>query len=126
MRSLILCLAMVAAPVAAAQSPRTVTKASDEQDGDDRNEVPVQQSAPIVENQSGRIAKTSAGEVGQRLTRAQRVTDARPLDRLAGRLQTRIQNRLRTRIDRNYDPRATTTDPFTVAEVESVSSPRRR
>lgn len=72
----------------------------------------------------GRTADTAAGRVGERRSREQ-VDGVGPMGRVNNRIQNRVQARLRNRIDRNYDPRANATSPFTVAGDAAQSSSQR-
>lgn len=76
---------------------------------------------------TGRVARSSAGEVGQRQTREDS-ENVPPMARINNRIANRVQSRLRTRIDRNYDLQANTTSPFAVAsdEAREAGRPRRR
>ena len=89
---------------------------------DEQEAFEAEPSVTIIENRSGRIAEASVGVVGQRQTRSQTAIGNRSTARVSGRLQTRVQNRLRNRIDRYYNPQANATDPFAVAEAESMSA----
>lgn len=121
-RLVLICLVMVTVPSALAQSRSVVAETSGVQDPDDQGPVQTQPATTVVEQRLGRVAEASVGEVGQRQTRNQAVGGTRPLARISSRLQTRVQNRLRNRIDRNYDPQANATNPFTIAEAESMSA----
>lgn len=78
--------------------------------------------------QTGQVARSVAGQVGQRQTREQAAAKVAPMDVVAnGRIQNRIQSRLRTRIDRYYDPQANALSPFLVAaDQERVATKGRR
>lgn len=96
-------LLLVGAPLSAQNRTVPQTGQVEEQD---ENDLPVPEQPLVVAKpyQLGRVAETSAGEVGQRQTRGQSASGVDPTARIAGRLQTRVQNRLRNRIDRNYKP----------------------
>lgn len=87
-----------------------------------------QQQTPLDTNPSGRTARSSAGQVGQRQTRdtAAQQAGIEPMARIANRIQNRVQNRIRNRIDRNYDPQANATDPFVVADEQAREGGRPR
>ncbi|ODP39082.1 hypothetical protein [Sphingomonas turrisvirgatae] len=113
--------------VAQASAPQSTSSAADNQDG----EQPVTQQrpqTPIETNPSGRTARSSVGQVGQRQTRDTAADQAgiKPMARIASRVQNRVQNRIRNRIDRYYSPQANATDPFAVAgqQARKVSRPR--
>lgn len=78
--------------------------------------------------QTGQVARSAAGQVGQRQTREQAAAKVAPMSVVAnGRIQNRIQSRLRARIDRYYDPQANTLSPFVVAaDQERVATKKRR
>ena len=69
---------------------------------------------------SGQVARSSAGQVGQR----RMSVDAEPLARLNTRIANRVQSRIRNRIDRVYDPQANATSPFEVAGEQVRASGR--
>lgn len=71
---------------------------------------------------------SAVGRAGQRQTRdtAAAKIGIKPMARIASRIQSRVRTRIRNRIDRDYDPRATTTDPFAVAEDQAERSTRSR
>jgi hypothetical protein len=79
---------------------------------------------PIV--QSGRVPNSTVGQVGQRQTRQQAAQGIAPMARIASRIQNRIETRVHSRIDRGYDPLATGTSAFRVAEKEVRGAGRRR
>lgn len=120
--------ALVSTPaIAQASAPQSVTSAADTQD---REQPVVQQrpQTPLQTNPSGRTARSSVGQVGQRQTRDTAADEAgiKPMARIASRVQNRVQNRIRNRIDRYYSPQANATDPFAVAgeQARKVSRPR--
>ncbi|VXD00896.1 hypothetical protein [Sphingomonas sp. 8AM] len=78
-----------------------------------------------AQTRAGQVAKSAAGEIGQRQTRedAERVT---AMGVVNGRVQNRIQSRLRTRIDRFYNPRANALSAFAVANDEERRGPNKR
>lgn len=67
----------------------------------------------------GRLAESEVGEVGRRQTRDQEIANIKPAARINNRIANRVQSRIRNRIDRNYDPQANATSPFSVADAES-------
>ena len=124
-----LSLALATSPaVAQSRVSQATTSATDGQDED--QPLPQQQrhQTPLDTNPSGRTARSSVGQVGQRQTRdtAAQQAGIKPMARIASRIQNRVQNRIRNRIDRYYDPRANATDPFVVAgdQARKSSSPR--
>lgn len=86
----------------------------------------VRQQTPLPTTQTGRVAESAAGEVGQRQTRDQAPASIEPMARITSRIQNRVQNRIRNRIDRNYDPQANAAEPFAVAEDKSRTAGRPR
>lgn len=78
------------------------------------------QNGPI-----GDVARSTAGQVGQRQTRAEIAPNIVPTARLDGRIANRVQSRIRNRIDRNYDPQANATSPFEVAGDQARVAGRR-
>lgn len=113
--------------IAQASAPQSTSLAADNQDG----EQPVAQQrphTPLETNPSGRTARSSVGQVGQRQTRDTAADQAgiKPMARIASRVQNRVQSRIRNRIDRYYSPQANATDPFAVAgeQAREVSRPR--
>jgi len=136
-------MTIFATPTALAQTrslPSTSSLSSLDQRDDDQSSVTVEQQQqqqqqqqsnqlmPLESNQVGHIARSSAGEIGQRQTRdsASTLTGVGLMGRVASRIQNRVQNRLRTRIDRTYDPQADTNDPFRVAQdqIKAINRPR--
>lgn len=89
----------------------------------DRSEPPPATTVPI---QSGRVADSTVGRVGQRQTRQEAAPNVQPLARISGRINNRVQSRIRNRIDRNYNPQANATSPFEVAadRARTGRSPR--
>jgi RecJ-like exonuclease len=77
--------------------------------------------------QSGHVADSTVGRVGQRQTRQEVAPNVQPLARISGRINNRVQSRIRNRIDRNYSPQANATSPFEVAadRARAGRSPRR-
>lgn len=123
-------LALATSPAfAQSRSPQGATAATDSQDED--QPLPQQQQRqqiPLDTNPSGRTARSSVGQVGQRQTRdtAAQQAGIKPMARIANRIQNRVQNHIRNRIDRYYDPRANATDPFVVAGDQARTSSRPR
>jgi len=122
-----LSLALATEPAAAQVRSSGATSAANGQD----NEQPIvqqRQPTPLEANPSGRTARSSVGQVGQRQSRdtAAQQTGVKPMARIANRVQNRVQSRIRNRIDRNYHPQANATDPFVVAEdqVRTNGHPR--
>lgn len=121
---LLIALLAVAVPSA---SPQITLGAGGSSVQDDEQLVVQQQQqqqqphTQLQNNQNGRIARSSTGQVGERQTRDTAATQAgiKPMARITNRIQNRVQNRLRTRIDRDYDPQANATDPFTIAEDQT-------
>lgn len=113
---LLIALLAIAVPSA---SPQVTLGGGGSSVQDDEQLVVRQQQ--LQTNQTGRIARSSTGQVGERQTRDTAATQAgiKPMARIANRIQNRVQNRLRTRIDRTYDPQANATDPFTIAEEQA-------
>lgn len=70
--------------------------------------------------QSGHVAESAAGQVGQRQTAGNSQANIEPMGRLNNRIPNRVQNRIRNRIDRTYDPRANAMSPFEVAAEQST------
>lgn len=107
-----------------------VQTTTDAVDRGDEGQVDIQQQRqiPVQTNQAGRIGDSAIGQVGQRETRenTERKTGIKPTARLASRIQNRIQSRIRNRIDRDYDPKANATDPFSIAEDQARKSSRTR
>jgi hypothetical protein len=99
-------------------------------DGQDEGQTLPQQQrqTPLETNPSGRTARSTVGQVGQRQTRETAAQQAgiKPMARVASRIQNRVQNRIRNRIDRYYDPRANATDPFIVAGEQVRASGSQR
>lgn len=73
----------------------------------------------------GRVARSTAGAVGQRQTRLQSAAGIAPTARVASRIQNRIETRLHTRIDRGYDPLMGGAAAYRAAEREVRSAGRR-
>lgn len=84
----------------------------------------------LVAKEVGQTAQSSAGQTGQRQTRATAETavGAVPLARIGNRVPNRVQSRVRNRIDRYYDPVANAASPFAVAgeRIREATGPRRR
>lgn len=112
--------------VAQPRSPQSALSISDSEDED--QSVLQQQQSPVETNPTGRTARSSAGQVGQRQTRdtAAQQAGIKPMARISNRIQNRVQNRIRNRIDRNYDPQANATDPFVVADEQAREGGRPR
>lgn len=92
-------------------------------DAQDQPESPPQlEVAPI---QSGRVAESAVGQVGQRRT-AGMDGNIVPMGRIDSRIQNRIQSRLQTRIDRDYNPQFNTSTPFGAAEDRTRATGRSR
>lgn len=113
--------------IAQASASQSTTLAADNQDG----EQPVVQQrppTPLENNPSGRTARSSVGQVGQRQTRDTAADQAgiKPMARIASRVPNRVQNRIRNRIDRYYSPQANATDPFAVAGEQASKGSRPR
>ena len=122
-----LSLALVTSPaIAQPRSPQSALSTSDSEDED--QSVLQQQQIPVETNPTGRTARSSAGQVGQRQTRdtAAQQAGIKPMARISNRIQNRVQNRIRNRIDRNYDPQANATDPFVVADEQAREGGRPR
>lgn len=124
-----LSLLLVVSPAAAqVRSTSDASVGSDEQ-GEDQTELqPRHLDAPLQTNPSGRTARSSIGQVGERQTRdqASQVWGIAPMARITSRVQNRVQNRVRNRIDRYYNPRAKATDPFVIAGDQARNSGRPR
>lgn len=125
MRQFLLLGLLLSTGVTAQVAPR-----QDDRQADDIEQPVIQAEAvpatgPI--DPTGRVARSSAGEVGQRQTRED-VENVRPLARIDSRIANRVQSRLRTRIDRNYDLQGNTTSSFAVAsdEAREAGRPRRQ
>lgn len=119
---------LAAAPTGAqVRSPRDTTSLPAADHGDDQ-QVASQQQSPILVNQAGRTAQSSAGQVGQRQDRNAAAEQAgiKPMARIASRIQNRVQNRLRSRIDRNYNLQANAADSFAIAEDQARTTGRPR
>jgi hypothetical protein len=118
----------LAAPSAAAQLRSRQSAISTGTSQEDEQPIPQQQQIPLDTNPSGRTARSSVGQVGQRQTRdiAADQTGGKPMARTESRVQNRVQNRIRNRIDRYYDPRANATDPFIVAGDQARENGRPR
>lgn len=121
---------ILAASPTLAQS-RASQSATSTVDGQDDEQAVVRQQrpqAPLQTNPSGRTARSSVGQVGERQTRdaATQQLGIKPMARIVSRIQNRVQNRIRNRIDRFYDGRANATDPFVVAGDEARKSGRPR
>ncbi|WP_146049586.1 hypothetical protein [Novosphingobium sp. HII-3] len=106
--------------VAHARASQSATSTADSQNDD---QLGAQQwtQTPLETNPTGRTAKSSVGEAGQRMTRdttAQK-TGVKPMARVSNRIQNRVQNRIRNRIDRYYDPQSNATDSLVVAEDQA-------
>ncbi len=110
---------------------RSSSGATSTADGQDAEQDVVQQQRPQIPlqiNSSGRTARSSVGQVGERQTRdaAAQQAGIKPMARIESRVQNRVQNRVRTRIDPYYDPRANATDPFVVAGEQARKTGRPR
>jgi hypothetical protein len=71
------------------------------------------------EASTGRLATSSAGQVGQRQVQSQMAPGIKPMARLNNRIQNRVQSRIRSRIDRDYSPPADTLSSFTAAAAQA-------
>lgn len=89
---------------------------------DDQPVPPQQRVLPAANQQAGRAAESSAGIVGERVTRnaVEASAGIKPMARLTSRIQNRVQNRIRNRIDRTYNSEAATADPFAIAEDQTT------
>lgn len=123
---IVLCAALAAIPAAAQIRP--IPRASGSQDLDVSPVAPRQQPTPFNTNQTGQIAGSSVGQVGQRQSSGSAAAEAgiMPMARISNRIQNRVQSRIRNRIDRNYDPQANASDPFVVAEDQARAGGRPR
>lgn len=123
-------LAIAASPAAAQVRSGSVTSSATDPQEDEQPLVQQQQQqqTPLDTNPTGRTARSSVGQAGQRQTREAAAEQAgiKPMARIASRIQNRVQNRIRNRIDRNYDPQAGATDPFAVAEDQARTTGRPR
>lgn len=122
---------LIGLSLALATSPAVAHLGSPQSAAQDEYQQPLpqqQQQTPLDTNPSGRTARSSAGQVGQRQTRdtAAQQAGIKPMARISSRIQNRVQNRIRNRIDRYYDPRANATDPFVVAGDQARTSGRPR
>lgn len=122
-----LSLALATSPAVAQVRLSGTTTAADGQN-DEQPVVPQRPQTPLDTNPSGRTARSSVGQVGQRQTReaASQQTGVKPMARIANRIQNRVQNRIRNRIDSNYNPQANAIDPFVVAQDQVRTSSRPR
>lgn len=113
--------------VAQARTLQSATSDANSQDGE-QPVVQQRQQTPLETNPSGRTARSSIGQVGQRQTRDTAADQAgiKPMARIASRVQNRVQNRIQNRIDRHYSPQASATDPFAVAEDQAREGSRPR
>lgn len=112
----------LAAVSAAAQVRDPVTSSSQTGREEDDDQPPQQTPMTRIDtNPSGGTARALAGQVGQRQTRDTTTveTGIKPMARISNRIQNRVQNRIQNRIDRAYDPQASATDPFRVAEDQA-------
>lgn len=122
-----LSLALATSPASAqSRAPQSATSPADSQG--DEQPIVQQRQTPLDTNPSGRTARSSVGQVGQRQTRdtAAQQVGTEPMARIASRVQNRVQNRIRNRIDRYYNPQANATDPFVVAGEQARKSNRPR
>lgn len=111
---------LAVAMLPATQQMTSAAADSSEQNGEQPAVQPQQLNTPIQTNQTGRTAQSSAGQVGERQTRDTTAqAGIKPMARIENRIQNRVQNRLRSRIDRSYDPKSNTTNPFAVAEDQA-------
>lgn len=99
--------------------------------GQDLRAVQEIQTPPaVVASEVGQTAQSSAGQIGQRQSRAtaEKTVGVVPLARIENRVPNRVQSRVRNRIDRYYDPRANAASPFAVAgeRIREATGPRRR
>lgn len=128
--SVALCL-LVAVPVDAQVRASSADQASTDQDDypllqqQERPEPQQPQATRGIQN-SGRVADSAVGIVGQRQTREQMGSYASPMGRIASRIPNRVQNRIRNRIDPSYDPQANAASPFLTAEDQARLASRGR
>ena len=73
---------------------------------------------------AGSVATSTAGRIGERLTRDDISANIEPMARIDNRIQNRVQSRLRTRIDRNYNPDAVFLSPYETAADRARSTGR--
>lgn len=128
LRSLFAMAALMGAVPASGQVRPTANAMTAMDDENEGQEAAPQQQTPLDTNPTGRTARSSVGQAGQRQTREAAAEQAgiKPMARIASRIQNRVQNRIRNRIDRNYDPQAGATDPFAVAEDQARTTGRPR
>ncbi len=127
-RSAIAAVCLLAALPSAAQL-RQGARTGGASASQDEEAIPVAppSSRPAADpNQTGRLAGSSVGQLGQRQDRTLLNPIAEPMARISNRIQNRVQSRIRNRIDRNYAPQASATSPFADAEEETRSTQRRR
>ena len=118
---------LVAVPVDAQVRASSADQASVDQDDFSlvqQQQQPEQQPTRSIQN-SGRVADSAVGIVGQRQTREQ-MGYASPMERIASRIPNRVQNRIRNRIDPSYDPQANAASPFLTAEDQARIASRGR
>lgn len=118
---------LVAVPVDAQVRASSADQASVDQDDYSllqQQQQPEQQPTRSIQN-SGRVADSAVGIVGQRQTREQ-MGYASPMGRIASRIPNRVQNRIRNRIDPSYDPQANAASPFLTAEDQARIASRGR
>ena len=121
---------LVAVPVDAQVRASSADQAGVDQDDYSllqQQEQPEKQQQPTrgIQN-SGRVAESAVGIVGQRQTREQMGLYASPMGRIASRIPNRVQNRIRNRIDPSYDPQANAASPFLTAEDQARVASRGR
>jgi hypothetical protein len=122
------CHMLVLAALGAAHLPlaRPASAQNRSEPGDQSLEQ-IPQSPPLVPlapAETGRLAESAVGRVGERQTREQ-VANVEPIGRINSRINTRISLRIHSRIDRNYDPRPTLTSSIEVAEDQVRRGGRR-
>lgn len=74
-------------------------------------------TAPVIAQDYpvGQVARSAAGQVGQRQTRAQTLPSTAPTGRISNRINNRVQSRVRTRIDHDYVSQVNFVSPFAIA-----------
>lgn len=94
----------------------------------DNEPAPVRSLKPLEPNPASGTAQSAAGQVGQRQTREASAARAgiEPMARINSRIQNRVQNRVQNRIGPGYDPQASATNPFAVAEDQARVAGRPR
>lgn len=77
----------------------------------------------MAQQGTGRVADSAVGEVGQRQSRSQSATNAKPMDRISNRIRNRVELRIRNRIDRFYNPQGDAASSFDTANDRSRINP---